>query len=260
MMKPISFSHLLGAFLGILALTACNDVDTPQYQLQAAPELAPLSQPALVFNEASADFIAETFSWTAGDYGFAAAPVYTLEVDNDKEFPDPIQLAESNTRYVSVTVSRLNMATLILDGEAGKPNDLFIRVVAKLTGANLVASAPRDITVTPYDEVIEYPKLYLPGNYQGWNIAEAPTLQSYRMNNRYEGYVNFVVSDNPDASVEFKITTLPDWAQGNQYGDGGPGKLKLGGGNILFSPQGYYLMQVDLDKLTYQLTPATPVP
>ncbi len=259
-MKPIFYSHLLGVLVGIFALTACNDDDTPQYQLQSAPVLAPLSQPALTLNEESAGFIAETFSWSAGDYGFAAAPIYTLEVDNHKDFPDPIQLGESSTRYLPVTVARLNMATLILDGEAGRPNDLFVRVVAKLTGEHAVASQPRDVSVTPYAEIIDYPKLYVPGNYQGWNIAEAPTLQSFRMNNRYEGYVNFVVIDNPDAAVEFKITTHPDWAQGNQYGDGGPGKLKLGGGNISYSPQGYYLMQVDLDNLTYQLTPATPVP
>ncbi len=258
-MKSISLSRLMGVIFGILALTACNDDDTPQYQLKSVPELAPLSQPALALNEESAAFIAETFSWSAGDYGFSAAPVYVLEIDDNKDFPNPIQLGESNTRYLPVTVARLNMATLILNGEAGKPNDLFVRVVAKLTGEHAIASQPRDVTITPYAEVIDYPKLYLPGNYQGWNIGEAPVLQSYRMNNRYEGYVNFVVVGSPDAAVEFKITTQPDWSQGNQYGDGGHGKLKLEGLNIVFSPQGYYFMQVDLDNLTYQLTPATPV-
>ena len=114
--------------------------------------------------------------------------------------------------------------------------------------------------MTAYDEPIVYPKLYVPGNYQNWDIAAAPVLQSYRMNNRYEGYVDFVAAGNPDAAVEFKITTLPDWAQGDQYGDGGPGRLKLDGENISYTPQGYYLMQVDLDKLTYKLTPSEPVP
>ena len=250
----------LSVWIGLSALVACNDVDTPKYDLQATPELAPLAQPALVLNEASSGFIAETFSWSSGDYGFPAAPVYTLEIDNRKDFPDPIQLAESNADYVSVTVARLNMATLILDGQPGEPCDLFVRVVAKLTADHTVASSPRDITVTAYDEPIVYPKLYVPGNYQNWDIAAAPVLQSYRMNNRYEGYVDFVVAGNPDAAVEFKITTLPDWAQGDQYGDGGPGRLKLDGENISYTPQGYYLMQVDLDKLTYKLTPSEPVP
>ncbi len=257
-MKSSLLRVTFGWAVGLLTLAACNDDDTPRYNPTQAPELAPLSQPALELNESSSAFIAETFSWSAGEYGFTAAPTYILEVDNRQDFPDPIQLAEANTTYVPVTVARLNTATLILDGEAGKPNDLYVRVVAKLTGEHSVASLPRGLTVTPYAESITYPALYLPGNYQNWNIAEAPTLISYRMNSRYEGYVNFVVAGDPDAAVEFKITTLPDWAQGNQYGDGGPGKLKLGGENIIYSPQGYYHMEVDLDKLTYQLTPATP--
>ena len=132
--------------------------------------------------------------------------------------------------------------------------------MAKLTAGHTVASSPRDITVTAYDEPVVYPKLYVPGNYQGWDIAAAPALQSYRMNNRYEGYIDFVISENPDAPVEFKVTTLPDWTQGDKYGDGGPGRLKLDGENISYSPQGYYFMQVDLDKLTYTLTPAEPLP
>ena len=45
----------------------------------------------VLLNEASSGFIAETFSWSSGDYGFPAAPVYTLEIDNRKDFPDPIQ-------------------------------------------------------------------------------------------------------------------------------------------------------------------------
>ena len=69
----------LSVWIGLSALVACNDVDTPKYDLQATPELAPLAQPALVLNEASSGFIAETFSWSSGDYGFPAAPVYTLE-------------------------------------------------------------------------------------------------------------------------------------------------------------------------------------
>lgn len=51
-----------------------------------------------------------------------------------------------------MTVARLNMATLILDGQPGEPCDLFVRVVAKLTADHTVASSPRDITVTAYDE------------------------------------------------------------------------------------------------------------
>ena len=51
----------LSVWIGLSALVACHYVDTPKYNLQAAPELAPLAQPALVLNEASSGFIDEMF-------------------------------------------------------------------------------------------------------------------------------------------------------------------------------------------------------
>lgn len=41
----------LSVWIGLSALVACNDVDTPKYDLQATPELAPLAQPALVLTK-----------------------------------------------------------------------------------------------------------------------------------------------------------------------------------------------------------------
>ena len=99
--------------LSIVLWGACSDDDSPVYNFQAAPELEPLVSPAFVLNESSQNFIAETFSWTKGNYGFQAAPLYILEVDNDKEFPDPIILGESTRPYVPVYVGKMNTAALI---------------------------------------------------------------------------------------------------------------------------------------------------
>lgn len=79
------------------------------------------------------------------------------------------------------------------------------------------------------------------------------------MNNKYEGYLNLVDANNPDAAITFKLTTAPAWSKGEEYGSGGaPGTLALKGGDISVSPQGYYHVNVDLNTLTYTLTPATP--
>ena len=237
-------------------MVSCNDDDSPAYDFKQAPVISPLAFPSLVLNENAANFIAETFSWTLGDYGFPAAPTFILQVDDSKEFADPIILGESTKDYVSIQVSKLNMATIILGGEAGKPRTLYIRLQANLTPSVFVYSEPVDLQITPYAMVIDYPKLYVPGNYQGWNIEQAPTLISYRMNNKYEGDLNLVVADDPSGAVKFKLTTMPDWTQGNSYGAGsGPGTLSLGGGDITFSPQGRYHMKVDLNTLTYTMTP-----
>ena len=102
-----------------LLLQSCNDDKSPVYEFTAAPELSPLDNSSLVLNEEAENFIAETFSWSAGKYGFQAAPLYTLQIDNTESFSDPISLAETHNLYLPVNVGKLNMATLILGGESG---------------------------------------------------------------------------------------------------------------------------------------------
>lgn len=238
------------------AFVACNDDKSPVYDYTAAPELAPLEQPALVLTEAAQNFIAETFSWTSGQFGFEAAPLYVLQVDNTRDFTDPISLAESTNNYVSVNVGKLNTATIILGGSPGKPLDLFVRLQVKLTNKEIVYSAPTDMQVTPYQADIDFPKLYVPGSYQGWDIGNAPYLTSLRMNNKFEGYLNMVIASSPNDAISFKFTTVPAWNKGDEYGSGGaPLTLKLKGGDLTISPQGYYLMMADLNTLTYKPTP-----
>lgn len=249
-------NRLLGllAFL-LLLLTACNDDKSPVYGLQSAPEVEPLSNPLLVLNPSAADFIAETFSWTKGEYGFPAAPNYVLQVDNTSAFLDPLILAEAQRPYVPVTVGKLNVSTLILGGKAGEASTLYARVEARLTNQVKVYSEPIDFQVVPFEQPIEYPKLYVPGSHQGWSPDTAPFLTSLRMNNKYEGYIHLVNDDDPSASIEFKLLTQPSWSSGTEYGSGGgPGTLKEKGGNIVISPQGYYLLKVDLNSLTYTAT------
>ena len=55
-----------------LLLQSCNDDKSPVYEFTAAPELSPLDNSSLVLNEEAENFIAETFSWSAGKYGFQA--------------------------------------------------------------------------------------------------------------------------------------------------------------------------------------------
>lgn len=251
------FSLLIILSLGTIS---CNDDKSPVYELKSTPVITPLENPMLVLNEASAGFIAETFSWSKGDYGFSAAPLYVLQADNVPSFPDPINLAESTQNYVSVTVDKLNTAATILGAQPGIPFETYIRLQARLTNNNVVYSSSTDLQVSTYPTVIIYPKLYVPGSYQGWDIANAPTLVSYRMNNKYEGFLNLTDASNPNAPITFKLTSQPAWGQGNEYGSGGgPGTLALKGGDISISPQGYYLMNVDLNTLTYTATQITEI-
>ncbi|MEK7256375.1 MAG: SusF/SusE family outer membrane protein, partial [Bacteroidota bacterium] len=96
-----------------------------------------------------------------------------------------------------------------------------------------------------------YPLLYAPGGYQGWAPDQAPFLASAASDNKFEGYLYF-----PDANTEFKFTTNPDWSV-NYGDDGADGTLDANGANIKTGDAGFYLLEVDLNALTYTLTKVT---
>jgi len=104
-------------------------------------------------------------------------------------------------------------------------------------------------TVTP---VNLFDQLWVPGDYQGWDPATAPTLASPNKDGIYEGYVNVPAG----GSYEFKITNEPDWA-GTVYGDGGGGTISTSGGNLKFPGPGYYKINVNTNDNTYTLTATT---
>jgi hypothetical protein len=107
-------------------------------------------------------------------------------------------------------------------------------------------------SVTP-DSV--YSSLWVPGDYQGWAPATAPTLASPAANGSYEGYVNITTTNG------FKFTNEADW-NGTNYGDtaanGESGVLNAGGGNNLNIPSaGYYFIQSSTKALTWSATHMT---
>ena len=97
-----------------------------------------------------------------------------------------------------------------------------------------------------YTNTKEYPLLYVPGSYQGWDPANTETvLASVNSDGTYEGYLNF-----PDANTEFKFTPQPDWSY--DWGDDdADGTLDVGGANIVATDPGYYKINVDTVAKTY---------
>jgi hypothetical protein len=107
-------------------------------------------------------------------------------------------------------------------------------------------------SVTP-DSVYSY--VWVPGDYQGWAPATAPTLASPAANGSYEGYVDITTTNG------FKFASEADW-NGTNYGDtaanGESGILNAGGGNNLNIPAaGYYLIQASTKGLTWSSSKIT---
>jgi hypothetical protein len=104
-------------------------------------------------------------------------------------------------------------------------------------------------TVAP---VKAYGLLYVPGDYQGWSPATAPTLGSPNVDGSFDGYVNIPAGN----SYEFKFTTGPNW--NNALGDGGGGTLIPGGGGNLTVPgAGFYHITANTVNNTWSATKTT---
>jgi hypothetical protein len=104
-------------------------------------------------------------------------------------------------------------------------------------------SSPR-----PHKSSADYPLLYVPGSYQGWDPSKTTTvLASVANDGKFEGYLYF-----PDAGAQFKFCQGPNWDV--NWGDtGADGTLEPSGDNIVAADAGYYKINVDVNALTYTI-------
>lgn len=93
--------------------------------------------------------------------------------------------------------------------------------------------------------------LYVPGDYQGWSPATAPTLGSLNNDGSYDGYVNIPAG----GTYQFKFTTGPDWS--NALGDAGGGTLSSSGGNLSVPGPGFYHITANTVNNTWSATATT---
>ena len=110
----------------------------------------------------------------------------------------------------STTVDKLNEAIVAAGGVEAAANNVVFDVVAycaSLPAGIPTASASVEVTtyLTSFAE-----KLYMPGSYQGWDPATAPTLPlSSVKKGFYQGIVDLTTADGSD--VEFKFSPVPEW-------------------------------------------------
>lgn len=245
------------AIFGLLVFTSCEDSMGPQVNSGGeAPSLSSHSGGEnFVLNEEDADEELFTLSWEAPDFGFNAAVTYYIEMDVDgSDFEDPVTFAQTNSTSISMTVGEVNNRLNVAGVPFGVESEVPMRIRAHVSED--VKDRISEVFVfafTPYEIIIEFPEIYVPGGYQSasgytadWSPADAPALASVNSNDRYEGYVYFA-ADNQ----EFKFTAERNWNDGDWGGS--EGSLEPGGGNLLVENAGYYKINVDLNNLTYAL-------
>ena len=89
--------------------------------------------------------------------------------------------------------------------------------------------------------------LYVPGDYQGWNPANAGAIASVNNDGIYEGYFNITTTGG------FKLTSTPTWS-GTNYGDAGGGNLSTSGGNLNVATAGYYYLTANTNTNKWSAT------
>lgn len=242
-------------FIATLALTiiwSCSD-DEIGAQLHIGGPFsltAPDDGSSYTLSEETINETAFTVTYEAADFGFASAPSYQLQIDEASgDFSSPVNVGPAvNALTIAPRTSEINNAVLALGVTAGIPTTVQARVVATLSNTiESIVSNTINLTITTIE--VEYPYLHVPGEYQGWNPADENTIiYSLTRDGRYDGYLYF-------ANVsEFKFTEGPSWDV--NWGDSGAdGILDPNGDNILSPSNGMLRLRVNINDLTYSITP-----
>ena len=258
-MKKISF--LLIAVFGVFFLNSCSDEEfDPVVEVSSTPAIStPASGTSYVLTEDNAAETFETFAWTAADFGFQAATTYSIQIDNaGNDFANALNIGSTNELSFTLTNADMNQKLLAFGVPYGAPADIELRIVSSISDlVETIVSEAVSFTVTPYEVVIVYPSLYVPGSYQAasgysagdWSPDTAPQIHSLKSNDIYEGYIYLT-----NANEEFKFTTAPNWDFA--YGDdGADGTLESdNAANVVVADPGMYKLDVNVPSLSYTVT------
>ncbi len=239
---------LLGAAL--LVLASCEKDEVKLILGAGVPPTVSASGNSFVITETNLSDVLLTLNWTKSDYSTNVAVNYTVQVDKaGNNFAAPMEYAVENLLTRTMTGAELNTAARNVGLVAGTAGNLEVRIKSEINpDVDPIYSSSTTISVNPLVVVIIYPTLHAPGSYQGWAPDLAPTIQSAKSNNKYEGYVYFA-----DANAEFKLTDAPDWNNGifGDSGDGTSGTIASPGNNFKVTDVAYYQLIVDITASTW---------
>ena len=254
MKKRIIFNLAL-----ILVLAACHDRDEVQMGEISAPVLSnSLDDSEFVITEENIDENFSPFNWTPAGFGFDHRnPDYVLRMDLEgNNFEQSISLGTTRELSHTVLTSRINQNLLTLGAEPGEAERAQFKLIASISNDLLTESNIVHIDLAALEAIIEYPKLYVAGDHNGWNFVDH--IYSFDSDDFYEGYIWM---DNGDDWNKFKMSMVPDWVEEYVIGDPDPsgtsGTLQVGnwGGHDINATEGigYYRLVADLNNLTYQV-------
>tara|TARA_B100000524_G_scaffold229122_1_gene121439 strand:- start:1046 stop:2404 length:1359 start_codon:yes stop_codon:yes gene_type:complete len=252
MKKHINKSIFVLTFFAIL-FTACEDVDIVQLDPNANTVVS-LSTDNIVLTEDNAESNAVTVSWTLSDFGFDAAPSYTIMIDVTGGDFSESQLISAGSNYsYDFTVAELNNKLLSLGLNPNEESMVDFKLKTTLSSYQEMISESVSMTVTPFSSILDLStNLGVVGSATpgGWGNPDIPDLPFYTTAtaDTYVAYVNL-----GNGEIKFRKDNL--WAE--NYGDSGAdGTLEANGDNIAVS-EGSYKITVNMANLTYTIEPFT---
>jgi hypothetical protein len=246
-------NKIILGLMALLVLWGCEDKTyDPVVSLDGAPALtSPADGASFTLLEEEADNLFAAIEWTSANFGYPAGISYTVQLDEDgNDFASPITLGTVNGDNVldGLTVGRINNILLARGLPFGFDNPLELRVCAEVAdGVAAQCSNVVDITISPYQTVVEYPLLTVPGDYQGWDPAnEATAIYSRKSDDVYSGFLYF-----NQENAFYKFAQGLSWD--TNWGDNGEdGILDPGGADIALTggPEMFHIT-VDLNDLSF---------
>ncbi|QCX40161.1 SusF/SusE family outer membrane protein [Aureibaculum algae] len=243
-MKNIFYKLLILVVAPLLAVS-CDDKDAFAELNSNAVVTANLSNSSVVLEASNADAEALTITWSEPDFGYKAAPSYTIYLDNAGDnFGKPEKISAGKELQKTLTVSELNAILLKLELEQGSPADVEVKVVAELGDYNGIESSAVMLNATAYQDKLDLSTTWgLVGSatVNGWDGPDMPFFQTETAD-VYVAYVTLV-----DGAIKFRENNSWD----NNYGDtDADGSIEPNGTDITIEA-GTYKITLDLAANTW---------
>jgi len=253
------YKFFVYSLLGLLALSACSDEERLESKY---PILSfDIGNEPVVLSAKSADMTFAIFYWTRAELvNSSASPEYVLEMDfAGNNFTNAVSLINTNDLSFMPSNSELNQALIDFGVVAGEAVDVEFRIAFSINGQSYTSDNVLSANITPYEIIVSYAKLYVPGDQNSWGFDDANLLYSVFNDGIYEGYLYL---DNGDNWNSFKMSYQPNWDSadaiiGDADASGTSGVLQVGnwGGNNVYATdgKGVYYIQADIPGLTYTI-------
>ena len=228
---------------------SCDDVERVYYN-DAAETILSLSDNDIVLNEENAANEILTLTWTAPDFGFSAAALYSVQIDvQGGDFSNPQIISVGGSFDKTFTVEELNAKLLSLSMLPNEEGVASFRIKATLSEYQEIYSNIVNLSVTPYSSLLDLSTSLgvvgsaTPGGWGNENIVDLP-FYSTATTNVYVAYVTL-------RNGEIKFRNNNDWSE-NWGDDGLDGTLDSYGANIAVTA-GTYKIEVNFSSMTYTM-------